>query len=53
MIKDPVVEEVRRIRDQMASEYDYDIRRIAKASREREKTCGHKVVDLSKKKKTG
>ena len=52
-MKDPIVEEVRRIRDQMAAKHDYDIPAIVAASRERQKTCGHKVVDLSKKRKTG
>ncbi len=52
-MKDPIVEEVRRVRDELAAEYGYDLRRIAEASRERQKTCGHKVVDLSKKRKAG
>ena len=52
-MKDPIVDEVRRIRDELAAECGYDVRRIAEASRERQKTCGHKVVDLSKKRKVG
>jgi hypothetical protein len=46
-MKDPIVEEVRRVRDELASECGYDVRKIAEASRQRQKSCGHKVVDLS------
>jgi hypothetical protein len=52
-MKDPIVAEVRRIRDQLAAKYDYDLKAIFKASRKREKKCGHSVVSFQKDKKTG
>ena len=52
-MKDPIVEEVRRAREQLAAECGYDVRRIAEESQKRQETCGHKVVDLSGKRKTG
>ena len=52
-MKDHIVEEVLRIKEEEAAQYDFDIDRIFAAAHEYEKTCGHKVVDLSKKRKTG
>ena len=49
---DPIVEEVRQNRDKLAAKYNYDIDAIATASRKRQENCGHKIVDLSKKKMT-
>ena len=49
---DPVVEEVRAVRDAMAKEFDYDIEKIANAIREREAQSGRKVVCLSPRKPT-
>ena len=45
---DPIVEEVRRIRDAYAAQFNYDIDAICRDLREREKQSGRKVVDLSK-----
>ena len=53
MYKDPVVEEVRKSRNKIAAKYNYNVHAIFEAARKSEKTCGHKVVDLSKKKQTG
>jgi hypothetical protein len=36
MTRDPIVEEVRRIRDEFAKEHDYDIKKIVQALRTRE-----------------
>ncbi len=52
-MKDPIVEEVRRTRNALAAKYNYDLDAIFAASRKRQATCGHKVVDLSKKSKVG
>jgi hypothetical protein len=47
-VDDPIVEEVRRIRDAYAAEFNYDIDAICRDLREREKKSGRKVVDVSK-----
>lgn len=44
--KDPIVDEVRAIRDAIAKEYDYDVAKIAEAMREKERTSGRKYVTL-------
>ncbi len=52
-MRDPIVEEVRKAREALSSRFNHDIHALAEFARERQKTCGHKVVDLSKKRKTG
>ena len=46
MKKDPIVEEVRKIREDHAKKFNYDLKRICKDLKEKEKHCGHKVVSL-------
>jgi len=46
MFEDPIVEEVRRIKEAHAARYNYDIRAMAKALREQQQRSGHKVVSL-------
>lgn len=46
MWKDPVVEEVRAIRDEYARQFDYDIEAICRDLMAREGHCGHEVVSL-------
>lgn len=41
-MNDPVVEEVRRLREEYAAQFDYDIRRIADDLRRQEETSGRK-----------
>lgn len=50
MWKDPVVEEVRRIRERHAKKYSYDLDAICKALREDQRKSGRKVVSLPPKK---
>ena len=45
-VKDPVVEEVRAIRDALAKEYDHDVHKLARAMQEAEKAEGRKTVTL-------
>jgi hypothetical protein len=42
--RDPIVEEVRRIREELAARHDFDVMRIMESARRREHTSGHKVV---------
>jgi hypothetical protein len=44
---DPVVEEVRRIRDQQAAELDYDLKAIFERARRRQKQSKHKTVSFA------
>lgn len=53
MSKDYIVDEVRRIREEQAAKYDFDVKRIFAAARKRQKKSGLKVVSFAKKKKAG
>lgn len=46
MWKDPVVEEVRAVRDEYARRFNYDVTAICRDLREQEAQCGHEVVAL-------
>lgn len=45
--KDPIIEEIHAIREEIAREADYDIERILEAARARQVASGRKVVQLS------
>jgi len=49
MLDDPIVAEVRRTRDKLAARFDYDLDAIVRNARKRERSSGHRVVDLSAK----
>jgi hypothetical protein len=53
MWKDPIVEEVHRIRRKLSAKFGHDIDAVCADARKREKTSGHKVLDLSSKKVRG
>jgi len=44
MPNDPIVDEVRRVREELAARFDYDVSAIAGDARERQKTSEHEVV---------
>ncbi len=46
MWNDPIVEEVRKIREQHASKFDYDLNAIYKDLKETEKQSDHEVINL-------
>ena len=48
MKPNPIIDEVRSIREQQAAEYGFDVRRIMEASRERLKKSNAKVVSFAK-----
>jgi hypothetical protein len=50
MWKDPIVEEVRRVRERHAARYGYDLDAICEALREEQRQSGRKVVSLPPKK---
>ena len=47
MWKDPIVEEVHRIRKKLSAKFNHNIDAICADAREREKESGRKLVDLS------
>jgi hypothetical protein len=44
---DPIVEEVRRVRDQQAAELDYDLKAIFERARRRQKQSKRKTVSFA------
>ena len=44
---DPIVEEIRRIRDQQAAELDYDLKAIFERARRRQKQSKRKTVSFT------
>lgn len=50
----PIVLEVRKVKERLAAKFNYDIDAMLRDQMEREKTSGHRYVDLSKpRRKTG
>lgn len=49
-MKDPIVEEVRRVRERHAAKYDYDLDTICAALKRDQEASGRKVVSLPPKK---
>lgn len=45
-MKDPIVEEIRKIREAYAKKFNYDIEAIAKDLRKKERAGGRKVVSF-------
>ncbi len=46
MWQDPIVEEVRRWREQYAAEFNYDLKAICRDLREKQKESGRDIVSL-------
>ena len=46
-MNDPIVTEVRRIREQRAAKFGFDLKRIMADARRRERASGRKVVTLA------
>jgi hypothetical protein len=51
MPKDPIVDEVRRVRQVEAAKYGFDVKAILVASKRRQRRSRHKVVSFVPKKK--
>ncbi len=51
MINDPIVNEVRRIRDELAKEFNYDVDAIFADLREKQKKHSNRIVNLMKDRK--
>lgn len=46
MWRDPIVEEIRQLRQQYAAQFNHDLKAICQDLRERQKKSGRKVVTL-------
>ena len=53
MQDDPIIEEIRQIRDRMAAELDYDVRALGERFRKRQRAGKQKVVSLRPKPSDG
>ena len=51
MAKDPIVDEVRRVREDEAAKHGFNIKAILEAAKKRQRRSGHKVVSLAPKKR--
>ena len=51
MAKDYIVDEVRRVREEQAAKYAFDVKAILAAARKRQLRSGRKVVSLVQKNK--
>jgi hypothetical protein len=51
MARDPIVDEVRRVREDEAAKYAFDVKAILVASKRRQRRSRHRVVSFVPKKK--
>jgi uncharacterized protein (UPF0335 family) len=51
MPRDPIVDEVRRVREEEAGKHGFDVKAILAASKKRQRRFRHKVVSFAQKKK--
>jgi uncharacterized protein (UPF0335 family) len=51
MLKDSIVDEVRRVRQEEAAKHGFDVKAILAASKKRQRRSRRKVVSLASKKK--
>ena len=51
MARDPIVDEVRRVREDLAARYSFDTKAILQAAKKRQGRSAHKVVSFVAKKK--
>ena len=51
MSRDPIVDEVRRVREVEAAKYGFDVKAILAAAKRRQRRSRHKVVSLVSRKK--
>ncbi len=50
MFNDPIVEEVRRVRDKLAARFDYNIEAIVENARKEQEALGQKTVSFAPRK---
>jgi hypothetical protein len=52
-LKDPIVEEIRRVRENLAAKHGFDVKAILAAAKKRQRRSGRRVVSFVAKKKSG
>jgi hypothetical protein len=52
MIRDPIVDEVRAIRERLAAQFDFDIRKIVKDAQKRQASSQARVVSFQRRNQT-
>ena len=53
MSRDPIVDEVRAVRERLAAKFDFDVRAIAEDARQRQGKDGRKVISPPPKRLVG
>jgi hypothetical protein len=51
MKKDPIVEEIRKIREEHAAKFNFHLENICADMKEKEEDCGHPVISLHPKRR--
>jgi hypothetical protein len=51
MVRDPIVDEVRRVREEEAAKHRFDVKAVLAAARRRQRRSGREVVSFVSKKK--
>jgi hypothetical protein len=51
LVRDPIVDEVRRVREDLAARHGFDVKAILAASKKRQGRSAHKIVSFVAKKK--
>ena len=51
MVRDPIVDDVRRVREELAAKYGFDVKAILAASTKRQDMSTHKIVSFVPRKK--
>ena len=51
MARDPIVDEIRRVREDQAAKHGFDVKAILAAAKKRQQRSRHKVVSLAPKRK--
>jgi len=49
MSKDPIVEEVRRVRESEGAKHGFDVKAILAAAKKRQRRSGHRIVSFVRK----
>ncbi len=50
-MKDPIIAEVRAVREKLAARFNFDVKAICENARKNQKKSGHKVVSFAGKRK--
>jgi nucleoside-triphosphatase THEP1 len=51
-MKDPIIQEVRAVREKLAARFDFNVKSICENARKNQKKSGHQIVSFAGKRKT-